>query len=110
MVLQISQWAQFLRNSILKLNLKIKVLFLDLGNTLVSRPKNSEKFVAFPETVTLLNKLKEKGIEMAIISDGNRLDLNEFLADPTILNRFSVVVMSDDDEYWYCARWNMENN
>jgi predicted HAD superfamily phosphohydrolase YqeG len=57
-------------NSILKLNLKIKVLFLDLGNTLISLPENSEKFVAFPETDTLLNKLKEKGIEMAIISDG----------------------------------------
>jgi beta-phosphoglucomutase-like phosphatase (HAD superfamily) len=91
-------------NLTLKLNLKIKVLFLDLGNTLVSRPNTSEshtntseKFVAFPETDTILSKLKGKGLEIAVISDGNRSDLT-LLADPTILDRFKVIVMSGDDE------------
>jgi Haloacid dehalogenase-like hydrolase len=85
-------------NLTLKLILKIKVLFLDLGNTLVSRTNTSEKFVAFSETDTILSKLKENGVEIAVISDGSRSELNNLLADPTILDRFKVIVMSDDDE------------
>ena len=85
-------------NCTLKLNLKIKVLFLDLGNTLLSRTNTTGKFVAFPETDTILNKLKGKGLEIAVISDGNISDLSTLLADPTILDRFKVIVMSDDDE------------
>jgi Haloacid dehalogenase-like hydrolase len=85
-------------NLTLKLILKIKVLFLDLGNTLVSRTNTSEKFVAFSETDTILSKLKGKGLEIAVISDGNRSKLNNLLADPTILDRFKVIVMSDDNE------------
>jgi len=85
-------------NLTLKLNLKIKVLFLDLGNTLLSPNNTTGKFVAFPETDTILNKLKETGLEIAVISDGDRSHLNTLLADPTILDRFKVIVMSDDDE------------
>ena len=85
-------------NLTLKLNLKIKMLFFDLGNTLVSRTNTSAKFVAFPETDTILSKLKGKGLEIAVISDGNRSDLSTLLADPTILDRFKVIVMSDDEE------------
>jgi hypothetical protein len=85
-------------NLTLKLILKIKVLFLDLGNTLVTRTNTSEKFVAFSETDTILSKLKEKGLEIAVISDGNRSQLSTLLADPAILDRFKVIVMSDDDE------------
>ena len=81
-------------------------IIFDLGNTLVSRPLNkseshtntSEKFVAFPETDTILSKLKGKGSDIAVISDGNISDLSTLLADPTILNRFKVIVMSEDDE------------
>ena len=89
----------------LKLELNIKVLFLDLGNTLVSRPNASdngvnasEKFVSFPETDTILSNLKARGLEMGIISDGSTSQLETLLADPTLLDRFKVVVMSDDEE------------
>ncbi len=83
---------------IIQLKLKIKVLFLDLGNTLVSRDNITKKFIAFPETDTILSNLKGKGLEIGIISDGNRSQLNAWLADPTLLNRVKVVVMSDDEE------------
>ena len=69
---------------ILQLKLKIKVLFLDLRNTLVSRDNITKKFIAFPETDTILSNLKGKGLEIGIISDGNRSQLNAWLADPTI--------------------------
>ena len=74
------------------------MLFLDLGNTLVSRDNITKKFIAFPETDTILSNLKEKGVEIGIISDGNRSLLNACLADPNLLNRVKVVVMSDDEE------------
>ena len=57
---------------ILQLKLKIKVLFLDLGNTLVSRDNITEKFIAFLDTDTILSNLKGKGLEIGIISYGNR--------------------------------------
>ncbi len=85
-------------NLTLKLILKIKVLFLDLGNTLISRTNTSEKLVSFPETDTILSKLKGKGLELAVISDGNWSQLSTLLADPTLLDRFKLILMSDDDE------------
>jgi hypothetical protein len=84
--------------SIMKLTFKPKVLFFDLGNTLVMRPNTTEKFVTFPQTTKLLNNLKIKGIEVGIISNGNRSDLNLLLADQNLLNKFKVIVMSGDVE------------
>ena len=81
----------------IKLNLKPKVLFFDLGRTLVTRPNTTQKFVNFPQTNSLLQNLKTKGIEVGIISDGNRSDLNLLLADQTLLNKFKVIVMSGDE-------------
>jgi hypothetical protein len=84
--------------SIMKLTLKPKVLFFDLGNTLVTRPNTTQKFVTFPQTNILLNNIKTKGIEVGIISNGNRSDLNLLLADQNLLNKFKVIVMSGDVE------------
>ena len=72
--------------------LKLNVLFLDLGNTLVTRDGRSGKFVQFPETDKLLNNLENKGIEMGIISDGNRPMLDSLLDDPSFLDRFKAIV------------------
>jgi len=80
----------------LEMKIPIKVLFFDLGNTLVHRPDEEEKFVAYPETNTILSNLKSKGVEVAIISDGDRSQLETLLADTTLLDKFRLVVMSDD--------------
>ena len=50
----------------------IKLLFLDLENTLVSHDNITEKFIAFLKTDTILSNLKGKGLEVGIISYGNR--------------------------------------
>ena len=84
--------------STVKLILKPKVLFFDLGRTLVTRPNPTQKFVNFPQTNSLLQNLKTKGIEVGIISDGNRSDLNLLLDDQNLLNKFKVIVMSGDGE------------
>lgn len=78
--------------------LRLRVLFLDLGNTLVVQKPETGKFVQFPETDMLLHDLKSKGIEIGIISDGSRSLLDELLDDNGFLNRFRIVVMSDDPE------------
>lgn len=85
-------------NSFLEMKLAVKVLFFDLGNTLVSRASAADKFVAYPEADTILTNLKSKGVELAIISDGNRSQLETLLADRTLLDRFRLVVMSDDED------------
>jgi FMN phosphatase YigB (HAD superfamily) len=54
--------------------------------------------VAFTKTDTILSNLKAKGLEIWIISDGNRSQINTWLDDPILLDRFMVVVMSDDEE------------
>ena len=46
----------------------------------------------------LLNDLKSEGIETGIISNGNRAEVDSLLDDPTFLNQFKVIVMSDDPE------------
>jgi predicted HAD superfamily phosphohydrolase YqeG len=79
--------------SILKLKLNITALFLDLGETLVTHDDTSGKFIEFPETDIILKNLKENGIEIGIISDGSRSQLNNLLANPLLLNRFKVIVM-----------------
>jgi hypothetical protein len=48
------------------------LLFLDLENILVSHDNITEKFIAFFETDTILSNLKGKGLEIGIISYGNR--------------------------------------
>ena len=66
-------WYYFRRkiNTTTKIK-KIKLLFLDLENTLVSRDNITEKFIAFLETDTNLSNLKGKGLEIWIISYSNR--------------------------------------
>ena len=83
-------------NSIIKIKLEPKVLFFDIGNTLVHQSNPNGRFVKFSETDSILSKLMQKGIEIAIISDGNRTTLNNLLADPSLLNAFRLVVMSQD--------------
>lgn len=84
------------KNLTLEIKLAIKVLFLDLGNTLVHQFDSGSKFVPYPESDTILSNLKSKGIELAVVSDGNRSQLETMLADPTILQKFRLVIMSDD--------------
>ena len=86
--------------SALQLNLDIKALFIDLGETLVTLNKSTGKYVEFPETNTILKSLEDRGLGIGIISDGNRSQINSLLADPTLLDRFNVVVMSGDKECW----------
>jgi FMN phosphatase YigB (HAD superfamily) len=78
--------------------LRLKVLFLDLGNTLVVQNPNTGKFAQLPQTDMLLDSLKRKGIEAGIISDGSRSMVDELLDDKSFLNRFRIVVMSGDPE------------
>ena len=61
-------------------------------------PNTTQKFVNFPQTNSLLHNLKTKGIEVGIISDGNRLDLSLLLDNQNLLNKFKVIVMSSDEE------------
>ena len=84
--------------SITKIKLEPKVLFFDLGKTLVYRNNQNEQFVKFSDTDSILSKLKQKGIKMGIISDGSRTDLDNLLADPSLLNAFQLVVMSEDPD------------
>ena len=84
--------------SIIKMKLELKVMFFDLGNTLIFRANQEEQFVNFAETDSILSNLKQKGIELGVISNGNRIELNNLLADPNLLNKFRVVVMSQDPE------------
>ena len=65
-------WYYFRRKINTTTKIKIKLLFLDLGNTLVSHDNITEKFIAFLETDTILSNLKGKGLEIGIISYGNR--------------------------------------
>jgi Haloacid dehalogenase-like hydrolase len=85
-------------NSFLEVKLKPKALFFDLGNTLVSRNKETDKFAAYPETNTILTNLKAKGIELGVISDGSRSQLETLLVDQSLLDRFRIIVMSDDED------------
>ena len=73
-------------------------MFFDLGKTLVYRNNQNEQFVKFSDTDSILSKLKQKGIKMGIISDGSRTDLDNLLADPSLLNAFQLVVMSEDSD------------
>ena len=82
--------------SFLKLKLNMKALFFDLGETLVTHDNISGKFIEFPEIDIILKNLKENGIEIGIISDGSRSQVNNLLANPSLLNKFKVIVMSDD--------------
>ena len=54
-------------------------MFFDLGNTLIFRANPDEKFVNFPETDSILSNLKQKGIEVGVISNGNRIELKQFV-------------------------------
>ena len=65
-------WYYFRRKINTTTKIKIKLLFLDFKNTLVSRDNITEKFIAFLETDTNLSNLKGKGLEIGIISYANR--------------------------------------
>src|SRR6476620_973065 len=83
----------------MKLDFKfIKAIFFDLGETLVTWNKKKNKFINFDQTYNILNNLQRSKIEIGIISDGSRADLDNLIEDQTLLSNFRVIVMSKDDD------------
>jgi FMN phosphatase YigB (HAD superfamily) len=83
----------------MKLEFKsIKVIFFDLGETLVTWDRTKSKFVSFIQTYDIVKDLERRKIEIGIISDGSRTDLDNLIEDQNLLSKFKVVVMSEDDD------------
>jgi len=83
----------------MKLEFKsIKVIFFDLGETLVTWDGTKSKFVNFVETYDILKDLEKRKIEVGIISDGSRTDLDNLIEDQNLLSKFKVIIMSEDDD------------
>jgi len=83
----------------MKLEFKnIKTIFFDLGETLVTWNGKKNKFINFNQTYDILKNLERRKIEIGIISDGSRADLNNLIEDQTLLSKFRVIVMSKDDD------------
>jgi FMN phosphatase YigB (HAD superfamily) len=83
----------------LKLEFKsIKVIFFDLGETLVTWDSIKNKFINFIQTYDLLKDIEKMRIEIGIISDGSRTDLNNLVEDQNLLSKFKVIIMSEDDD------------
>jgi FMN phosphatase YigB (HAD superfamily) len=69
---------------------------LDMQIMLWDRTKN--KFINFIETYDILKDLEKRKIEIGIISDGSRTDLDNLIDDQNLLSKFKVVIMSEDDD------------
>ena len=83
----------------MKLEFKdLKAIFFDLGETLVTWDRIKNKFVNFTQTYDILKDLERRKIEIGIISDGNRTDLDNLIEDKNLLSKFKVVIMSEDDD------------
>lgn len=77
--------------------LPLSALFFDLGSTLVYEGDDG-LHAASPEAIALLDALAGQDLELGVITNvpagWERADLEALLADPTILDRFSVVLLS----------------
>ena len=75
----------------------LAALFFDLGDTLVAEGTDG-LYAALPGVITLLDALEARGLPLGVITNvpGNwgRPELEALLADPSILDRFDVVLLS----------------
>lgn len=75
----------------------VAAVFFDLGETLVTEGDDG-LFVEIPEAVVLLDALQAQGTPLGVITnvpDGWETgDVEALLADPSILDRFAVVLLS----------------
>ncbi len=79
---------------------EIKVVFFDLGDTLVEQDSGSGLFVVRAGAAETVAALQSRGIRLGIItnvpSDWTIEDLEALMADPTFLDNFEVVVLSSE--------------
>ena len=77
----------------------MEALFFDLGDTLVQKGEG-DLYAAMPGAVELLDALAARPISLGVItnvpSDWARADLEALLEDPTLLDRFDVVLLSSE--------------
>ena len=75
----------------------LQAMFFDLGNTLLAKG-DDDLYAAVPGAETLLDALEERGMTLGVITnvpdDWGRPELDALLADPGILDRFAVVMLS----------------
>src|SRR5690348_13945009 len=69
----------------------VAAVFFDIGDTLAAAGDDG-KYVAFPEALALLDSLEAKALPLGIITNvpetWEMSDLEDLLADPSLLDRF----------------------
>ena len=64
---------------------------------MVTWNETHKKFINFADTYNILSNLEKRKIEVGLISDGSRRDL-ELVEDQNLLSKFKIIVMSEDDD------------
>jgi len=79
----------------------VAAMFFDLGETLVTEQEDG-LFANIPEAIALLDALTANAMPMGLITnvleDDDRDDLAALLVDPSLLDRFDVLLLSSEAE------------